>query len=218
MITFIKQDTRLKLSPWINLHNILHVLSHRGKLLTERRRWFPELGHPLSLTNACVASSVPLKIAFDVRRSPGFDFQETGLWWGLQHLRVDGWNGCQPALEQGQLVLWECTPPSLLLLFETKDTWSLGIHIITPLMFFISLWQFSYYLLLFHFSLKDFFSNIIIFCGACMLTTNYSVFVYLEMSLFCFCFVRQRILSWQYFSFRIFNISSYNIQTSVVFD
>lgn len=127
MITFIKQDTRLKLSPWINLHNILHVLSHRGKLLTEWRRWFPELGHPLSLTNACVASSVPLKIAFDVRRSPGFDFQETGLWWGLQHLRVDGWNGCQPALEQGQLVLWECTPPSLLLLFETKDTWSLGM-------------------------------------------------------------------------------------------
>ena len=34
---------------------------------------------------------------------------------------------CQPALEQGQLVLWECTPPFLLLLFETKNTRSLGM-------------------------------------------------------------------------------------------
>ena len=126
MITFIKQDTCLKLSPWISLH-ILHVLSRLGKLLTERRRWFPELGHHLSLKNACVASWVPLKIAFDVRWSPGFDFQETGLWWGLQHLRVGGCNGCQPALEQGQLVLGECAPRFLLLLFETKDTWSLGM-------------------------------------------------------------------------------------------
>lgn len=69
-------------------------------------------------------------------------------------------------------------------------------HIITPLMLFISLWQFSYYLLLFHCSLKDF--GTVIFFVWCMCAHNKLLSLCLSWNVFIlplFCWTKNSWLT-----------------------
>lgn len=89
-------------------------------------------------------------------------------------------------------------------------------HIITPLMLFISLWQFSYYLLLFHCSLKDF-GTVIFFCvvHVCSQQITQSLFI-LKCLYFASVLLDKEFLVDSIFLSGFLIISSYHIQTSVV--